>query len=79
MPCKCIPARLICTFLNNKRASGRPNITSCHSFLNDVKKIIPSVVVYGAFYTSGHVTLNEVRWAIYINSIGNGEPPKPSD
>ena len=38
MPYKCIPARLITTFLENKRPIGKPKMTSRYSFLNDLKE-----------------------------------------
>ena len=69
MSCKCIPVRLITAFLKNKKPIERFILTSRHSFLNGIKKIIPNVDIYGSLYTLGHTTFNELRWTILMNNL----------
>ena len=41
-----IPARIFSAVCQGKRPLGRPNITSRHSMLQDIKKIIPKVNLF---------------------------------
>ena len=61
------------------RSVGRPNLTSSHSFLNDILKIIPNVIIYGSLYTWDHINFHEVRWTHLVNSLRKGELLQPSN
>ena len=49
MPNNKIPARLLSAVCECKRPIGRPNITTRHSMLKDIEKIIPDVDFKGSF------------------------------
>ena len=78
MPYNNLPARLISAFCKRKRPRGRPNFTVRNSFINDIKKIIPSVEDNGSCSLWAHIANNKLFWSTLINNIGRKDP-QPSD
>ena len=58
---------------------GGPNTTTLFFFLNDIKKIIPNVDIVGSFYTWGHITFDELRWAMLVNMLRSDETSEQND
>ena len=60
LPSLKVPFRLIFVYCSIGRPIRRPNYTIRPSMLNDARKIIPEVDIFGSFHTWTHIANDEL-------------------
>ena len=66
-----IPTGLLSAACKGKRLLGRPNTTTRHSTLKDIRKIVPEVDNKGSFSKWANIANNILAWSILIINLGS--------
>ena len=66
-----VAARFLSALIYKKRPVGRTNYTTRHSYISDIKKIVPFIDESGSFNTWAHIANEELIWSQLVNNLGN--------
>ena len=66
-----VAARFLSALIYKKRPVGRTNYTTRHSYISEIKKIVPFIDESGSFNTWAHIANEELIWLQLVSNIGN--------